>query len=217
MADLIPVITMGRVNNDFPLMQYLFDAYIRAKVKIFLKFGYGTKLFNTQPTPWLLKFPFCHKLKAKEPDSFGYISKGLRQYNYAKLFPCIVPMSLSIKDRKQIKDDLYAVFYYLSGAIQFINETVTGGVTPFQFDFTIIPYKIFQLDGQVWSDNSTQILTVKKENLLRNIKDRLEANECCYVRQEIKSEEISDSQFILQTLRNLYTEFVQKIIITKLK
>ena len=212
LSDLMPVITMGRKHDHFPIMQYLFDCYIRAKLKMFLKFGYGTRLFNCQPENWLTKYPFGNRLKNKDRESFDYILKGLKQYNYAKLFPCIVPMSLSIKDRKQVRDDLYKIFYYFAAIIKFITKLMSGRITPFQFDFTILPKQIFQLDGKVWKDNKTPILTVKQNTIVGDIKEKLELNKCIKVEAKIEDEKITETQIILDKLNELYDEYYKKIL-----
>ena len=91
-GDLLTVILMGRTKNNgyFPLMQYLFDGYIRYKLNIFKSCGYGTRLFNCQPEAFLMAYPYSAKLKGKDNVAYNYMFKGLYQYEYGKLFPSIV-------------------------------------------------------------------------------------------------------------------------------
>ena len=130
-------------------------------------------------------------------------------------FPPLSHFSLSIKDRKQIKDDLYEIFYYAAGAIDFVNDIVNGGVVPFQFDFTILPEKIFELEGKKDKDGSTPVLTLKSEDRILKLEDRMNADnlkECCAVHKTLAAAELKKNKDVevLKTLKSLFEDFKKK-------
>ena len=120
------------------------------------------------------------------------------------MFPAIFPTSLAIKHRIQIQDDLYAIFHYASAAIQFVNEKTTGGLVPWQFDFTIFPQKIFKDNDQVYKDGTTPILTLQ-EDVIGDIRKRLDFDKVDYVEEEVKTKNLKTER-VLKTFNDLFSK-----------
>lgn len=71
--DVVALMAMSRREEYgyFPLMQYLFDAYTRTKVHLFLRFGYAARLSNCFPQKWMEMYNFGLKIKKRnETDKF---------------------------------------------------------------------------------------------------------------------------------------------------
>ena len=128
---------------------------------------------------------------------------ALRLYTMDAMFPAVFPTSVAIKHRLQIQDDLYAIFHYASAAIQFVNKITTGGLVPWQFDFTIFPQKIFKDNGLVYTDRTTPILSLQ-EDVIGDIRTRFEFGKVDYHEHELNTKDLTTER-VLSALNDLFS------------
>eukprot|EP01083_Nonionella_stella_P210268 761383_1 len=124
----VKLLAFGYANRWPQFMQYLVDCYIR-------------KMAQTQRNPLneecLVKYLKSLKwMKQHVVSNYGLFTLFVSDVRWYIGGMRLTPLRMDAYFDRNIRDDAYAIFYYIMAAIQFVNGLTES--TPFQFDFCVL-------------------------------------------------------------------------------